>query len=29
MVIGVNPAIKEVQVYEDGDDPFGVALLGS
>jgi subtilase family serine protease len=27
MVIGVNPAIKEVQVYEDGDDPFGVALL--
>jgi subtilase family serine protease len=27
MVIGINPAVAEVQVYEDGDDPFGVALL--
>lgn len=27
MVIGINPAVKEVKVYEDGDDPFGVALL--
>ena len=25
--IGFNSALKEVQVYEDGDDPFGVALL--
>jgi subtilase family serine protease len=27
MVIGINPAVAAVQVYEDGDDPFGVALL--
>jgi subtilase family serine protease len=27
MVIGINPAVKEVLVYEDGDDPFGVALI--
>jgi subtilase family serine protease len=27
MVIGINPNVQEVQVYEDGDDPFGVALL--
>ena len=27
MLIGINPNIHEVQVYEDGDDPFGVALL--
>jgi subtilase family serine protease len=27
MVIGINPAVKQVLVYEDGDDPFGVALL--
>ena len=27
MVIGMNPRVKEVEVYEDGDDPFGVALL--
>jgi subtilase family serine protease len=27
MVIGINPAVKEVEVYEDGDDPFEVALL--
>jgi subtilase family serine protease len=29
MVIGINPAVKEVLVYEDGDDPFGVALVDS
>jgi subtilase family serine protease len=27
MVIGINPAVKEVLVYEDGIDPFGVALI--
>lgn len=27
MVIGINPRAKQVEVYEDGDDPFGVALL--
>jgi subtilase family serine protease len=27
MIIGINPAAKEVLVYEDGDDPFGVALI--
>jgi subtilase family serine protease len=27
LVIGINPAIKEVLVYEDGIDPFGVALI--
>ncbi len=27
MVIGLNPAVNEVLVYEDGDDPFGVALI--
>jgi subtilase family serine protease len=27
MIIGINPAVKQVLVYEDGDDPFGVALL--
>ena len=27
MVIGTNPRVKQVEVYEDGDDPFGVALL--
>src|SRR5260221_4852095 len=27
MIIGINPAVKEVLVYEDGDDSFGVALL--
>jgi len=27
LVIGINPEIKEVLVYEDGTDPFGVALL--
>ncbi|MBV8278079.1 MAG: S8 family serine peptidase, partial [Verrucomicrobia bacterium] len=27
MVIGINPAVKEVLVYEDGTDPFGVALI--
>jgi kumamolisin len=26
-VIGFNWALKHVQVYEDGDDPFGVAML--
>jgi hypothetical protein len=25
MIIGINPAVKEVLGYEDGDDPFGVA----
>jgi subtilase family serine protease len=29
MVIGINPAVKEVLVYEDGIDPFPVALLDS
>ncbi len=27
MIIGLNPAVQEVLVYEDGDDPAGVALL--
>jgi subtilase family serine protease len=27
MVIGINPALKEVLVYEDGIDPLGVALI--
>jgi subtilase family serine protease len=27
LVIGINPAVKEVLVYEDGTDPFGVALV--
>lgn len=27
MIIGINPKVKEVLVYEDGTDPFGVALL--
>ncbi|HXM01335.1 MAG TPA: protease pro-enzyme activation domain-containing protein [Chthoniobacterales bacterium] len=27
MVIGINPAVAAVNVYEDGDDSFGVALL--
>ena len=27
MVIGINPAVKEVLVYEDGTDPFGVAII--
>jgi kumamolisin len=27
LVIGINPAVKEVLVYEDGIDPFGVALI--
>jgi subtilase family serine protease len=29
MVIGMNPAVKEVLVYEDGYDTFPVALLDS
>ncbi len=27
MVIAINPQVKEVLVYEDGNDPFGVALI--
>jgi subtilase family serine protease len=27
MVIGINPKVNEVLVYEDGTDPFGVALI--
>jgi subtilase family serine protease len=27
MIIGINPKVKEVLVYEDGNDPFGVALI--
>jgi subtilase family serine protease len=27
MIIGINPSVKEVLVYGDGLDPFGVALL--
>jgi subtilase family serine protease len=27
MVIAINPQVKEVMVYEDGNDPFGVALI--
>jgi kumamolisin len=23
MIIGINSAVKQVLVYEDGDDPFG------
>ena len=26
-VIGINPKLKQVLVYEDGDDPFGVAIV--
>jgi subtilase family serine protease len=29
MVIGINPQIKQILVYEDGDDPFGVAILAA
>jgi kumamolisin len=29
MEIGINPALKQVLVYEDGQDPFGVALVDS
>lgn len=29
MEIAINPAAKQVLVYEDGDDSFGVALLDS
>lgn len=29
LFIGIDPAVKQVLVYEDGDDPFGVALLDS
>jgi subtilase family serine protease len=27
MIIGINPKVKEVLVYEDGNDPFGVAMV--
>ena len=27
MVIAINPQVKEVITYEDGNDPFGVALV--
>jgi subtilase family serine protease len=27
IIIGINPKVKEVLVYEDGNDPFGVALV--
>ena len=27
MIIGINPKVKEVFVYEDGNDPFGVAMI--
>ena len=27
LVIGINPGVKEVLVYEDGTDPFAVALI--
>jgi subtilase family serine protease len=27
MVIAINPQVKEVVAYEDGNDPFGVALV--
>jgi subtilase family serine protease len=27
MIIGINPKAKEVLVYEDGNDPFGVAMV--
>jgi subtilase family serine protease len=26
-IIGINPKVSEVLVYEDGNDPFGVALV--
>jgi len=29
MEIGINPNLKKVLVYEDGQDPFGVALVAS
>ena len=29
MVIAINPHVKEVLAYEDGNDPFGVALLAA
>ena len=29
MAIGINPNLKEVLVYEDGNDPFDVALIAS
>ena len=27
LIIGINPNLKEMLVYEDGDDPFGVSLV--
>jgi subtilase family serine protease len=27
MIIGINPKVNEVLVYEDGNDPFGVAMV--
>src|SRR5260370_26630548 len=27
MIIAINPQVKEVVAYEDGKDPFGVALI--
>jgi subtilase family serine protease len=27
MIIGINPKVKEVLVYEDGNDPFPVAMV--
>ncbi|MBV8279314.1 MAG: S8 family serine peptidase, partial [Verrucomicrobia bacterium] len=27
MIIGINPKVQEVLVYEDGNDPFGVAII--
>jgi subtilase family serine protease len=27
MIIGINPHVKQVLVYEDGNDPFGVAIV--
>jgi subtilase family serine protease len=27
MIIGINPKVKEVLVYEDGNDPFAVAMV--
>ncbi|KAB7769936.1 protease pro-enzyme activation domain-containing protein [Xanthomonas maliensis] len=29
MAIAVNPQLRQIQVYEEGDDPFPVALLAS
>jgi subtilase family serine protease len=26
-IIGINPKVKEIFVYEDGNDPFGVAVV--